>query len=381
MAAREQVVMLDVDTAPAFLIDRGLIDQDWILDGHLRVRARTRRNHNLRVEGPGGAGFLIKQPGAWEDSSRETLRREAAFHRLCREEPALAAVAEGIPPLVADDPDRPVLVFEAVPGAVPLHPRRGNRSTEPAFGALGRALGRLHRVTRFEAWGTRPRPAWLDRGPPWSLGLHEPRPHLLTSLGPARLELLRILQASDSSRDSFGALRDRWQPVGLVHGDIRFDNVLVGPPGDGAESESSRLWIVDWETVGVGDPAWDLAGAFQDLIVHWVSSMPISDEFSAEQWIARAALPMELMNTLARALWSGYREEACPDGVEAAALLVRTVAYSAGRLIQTVFETLAGAERLAGRAVVLLQVAANLLAEPASGQVQLYGIPREPAES
>jgi len=38
----------------------------------------------------------------------------------------------------------------------------------------------------------------------------------------------------------------------LIHGDYRLDNMLFGPGGD-------RIWIVDWQTLGVGLPARDLA--------------------------------------------------------------------------------------------------------------------------
>ena len=38
----------------------------------------------------------------------------------------------------------------------------------------------------------------------------------------------------------------------LIHGDYRLDNLLFHPAGD-------RLWVVDWQTLGVGLPARDLA--------------------------------------------------------------------------------------------------------------------------
>jgi hypothetical protein len=69
--------------------------------------------------------------------------------------------------------------------------------------------------------------------------------------------------------------------------------------------------------------------------------------------------------------------EADLDRVAAEDLLGRVVPFSAARLIQSAFEMLVGAERLAGPAVLLLQVAANLLAEPERGRLQLYGIPMD----
>lgn len=39
---------------------------------------------------------------------------------------------------------------------------------------------------------------------------------------------------------------------GLIHGDYRLDNMLFSPDGD-------QVWVVDWQTLGVGLPARDLA--------------------------------------------------------------------------------------------------------------------------
>jgi aminoglycoside phosphotransferase (APT) family kinase protein len=144
-----------------------------------------------------------------------------------------------------------------------------------------------------------------------------------------------------------------------------------------AETEDGpvELWIVDWEAVGFGDPAWDVAGAFQDFLVYWIFSMPLSDELTAEQMIAQARVPLGGLRTALRALWSGYKAGACLDGSEADDMLLRAVAFSAARLIQSAYEISSGSDSLAGPPVVLLQIAANLLAEPERGQIELYGIP------
>jgi hypothetical protein len=56
-------------------------------------------------------------------------------------------------------------------------------------------------------------------------------------------------------------------------------------------------------------------------------------------------------------------------------MLLRAVAFSAARLIQSAYEISSGSDSLAGPPVVLLQIAANLLVEPERGQIELYGIP------
>ena len=65
--------MLDVDSAVPFLLEHGLVERDWIVNGELTLCSAARRNRNLRIEGPGGAGYLIKQPDDLAPAGRRTL--------------------------------------------------------------------------------------------------------------------------------------------------------------------------------------------------------------------------------------------------------------------------------------------------------------------
>ena len=372
-------MLLDVDNAIPFLIERGLIDHAWILDGGLIVRSLQRRNRNLRVVGRSGFGFLIKQPGNSTAEGLDTLRCEAQFHRLCREEPSMAAMARAIPRLVAAEDRESILVFEAIPDAITLReyfePGGGRRRTGEAAAALGHFLGTLHRLLAMAGRRDDPRLAWLSRSLPWALSLHRPRPSLLATSSPAVRRLLGVLQGDEALWRRLDDLRRLWRPDAVIHGDIRSDNVLVWPFLGDLEAVPVGPWVVDWEMVAVGDPAWDVAGALQDLLVLWVSSMPTSDGATAETMTAGAGLRLEVLRNAAVALWGGYRRGAGLDPAHAEDLLARAVAFSAARLVQSAFEYAGAAEQLAGPAVALLQIAAHLLEDPHLGRVQLYGIP------
>ncbi len=73
------LAMLDVDDAIPFLLEHGLVQRDWIVKGDLILRSAARRNRNLRIEGPGGAGYLIKQP---DDSRQRAAARSPARLRF-----------------------------------------------------------------------------------------------------------------------------------------------------------------------------------------------------------------------------------------------------------------------------------------------------------
>jgi Phosphotransferase enzyme family len=371
--------MLSVDGATAFLLERGLIDPAWIIDGVLTIRTVARRNRNLRVEGPGGTGFLIKQPDNPGEGDHDPLRREAAFHRFCTEETALRAISTFMPRLVSSDNAETLLVFDLIAEATSLWSRlqagAEEQVTVDAARMLGQALGTLHRNLCLSDWQDDPRLARLQRDLPWVLGVHQPVPSMLADLSRASLAIVGILQKEEGLGEQLERLAGRWRPGSVIHGDIRLDNVLIRPQVQGHEDRPVELWIADWEAVGFGDPAWDVAGALQDFLVYWVFSMPMSDELTAEQMIAQARVPLEGLRGALRALWWGYKAGASLGVSVADDLLLRAVALSAARLIQTAYELSSGSDRLAGPPVVLLQIAANLLTEPERGQIELYGIP------
>ena len=247
--------------------------------------------------------------------------------------------------------------------------------TVDAVRMLGRALGTLHRNLCLSDWQADSRLARLSRDLPWVLRVHYPVPSMLASFSRADLAIVRILQTEDGLGAQLDQLAGRWRPTSVIHGDIRLDNVLIRPQSSESSGGPVELWIADWEAVSFGDPAWDVAGALQDFLVYWVFSMPMSDDLTAEQMIAQARVPVEGLRGALRALWWGYKAGACLDGSLADELLMRAVAFSAARLIQTAYELSSGSDRLLGPPVVLLQIAANLLAEPERGQIELYGIP------
>jgi hypothetical protein len=376
--------MLTVDNVTDFLLDRRLIDVTWIIDGPLTIRSRARRNRNLLIVGPGTAGFLIKQPYDLVEGGRETLRREALFHGLCREEPAAALMAEVIPRLLDCDLEEAILVFELIPGVATLLSHLENPSGRgilvEAAHAFGQALGTFHRVFRAIDLDDSCLP-WLSREIPSVMELHRPKTARLGILSRAHCEILRNFQTTEVLGEILDGLRDLWRPETVIHADIKFDNVLVRPDSASPESAAIEVWIADWELVRFGDPAWDLAGALQDLLMTWVRSMPLTERLGDEEMIARATLPLADLRGVARALWSGYRDEAELDPAEADGFLLRAVKFSAVRLLQSVCELSSFEDRVPAAAAMLLRVCEDLLMEPENGQVILYGISPGPPAS
>jgi hypothetical protein len=157
--------------------------------------------------------------------------------------------------------------------------------------------------------------------------------------------------------------------------------VLVVPPRLGAAPTSIEIRLVDWEFIQRGDPAWDLAGALQDFVVFWVNTLPAESgttEADLERLISRAPYPWVVIQPALRAFWQGYRVAADLDAGSGSVLLLRAVQFSCARLIQAAIEMTQETSWLPLQAVLLLQIASNLLDDPGAAQVQFYGISQAP---
>lgn len=371
--------MLTIDDAVPYLLDHGLVTVRSIVEGDLAVITAARRNRNLRIERGDGPGYLIKQPDAPVQGGPHTLWREAAFYDLLQREPALAELRESVPRLLFFDPAGPLLALELLEKPANLWEHYSafppDRFPVDAARAVGRALGAFHRAGRALLQSADPadaRLAFLPRDLPWVLRVHKPGPELLASLSPANYQTLRILQTQEQLSAHLDRLGRLWHAEALIHGDVKSDNVLVLPPAEtGGEP---RVRLVDWELVQVGDPAWDLAGAFQDFVLFWVFSMPLEGGLPVEQRAAAARYPLPVLQGGLRALWRGYRAAAGLGVEEGNARLDRAVRLSAARLIQSAYELAHAADALPAMSVLLLQVSANLLNDPETAQVELYGL-------
>jgi hypothetical protein len=373
-------LLLGLDNALPYFIERGLVTAATVLEGELIIANAARRNRNLRVSRKDGAGFLVKQPDDPTHGGAYTLRCEAAFYSFVNDEPAARELRDLLPRFVYFDPERSLVALELYEDAAPLW--RFYSKFEPnafpaaAAAATGRALGVLHRTLRVPGAGADARLGWLRSDVPWVMQVHKPGPEMLSAISPANYQTLRILQTQENLSQHLDSLKNLWRAECVVHGDIKSDNVLVLPAPEGSDPKAAEVRLVDWETVQVGDPAWDLAGALQDFILFWVSLMA-PGPYPPEQLAATARYPLIILQSAVRSLWRGYRTAAGLDAKEANALVLRAVRYSAARLIQSAYEMATNAPTLPPTSVLLLQISSNLLADPETGQVQLYGIFQE----
>jgi hypothetical protein len=364
---------LTVDTVVPYLLQRGLVTSTLIVDGDLEITDVGRRNENIKVVCRNGPSYFLKQPGEGEPSTQATMCREAAFYSLCQISPEAASLLRIIPGFHCWDEDRFLLILELING----HPLWEHYATTiaPDFPCdsavpLGEALGTLHRV--YRARSSQSELSSVMRLPsslPWILFGHRPSPDIFTRLSPGGLQVLKLLQRDRPMTAELDSLRNEWIADTVIHGDIKGDNVLVIAPAD----EDVQVSLVDWELMQVGDAAWDVGNVFHDFLGYWLLSVPLSGDLAPEQMLEKAQIPLANLHPATRSFWNAYRDSV-PLNDAAGNFLIRSVRFAAARMAQGAYELSASTQFPSNLAIMMLQLAANILADPSNAVLHLLGI-------
>src|SRR5260370_26110895 len=160
---------------PNYLLSRGLISYESVVDGDLMITDASHRNRAFRVLRGAQPGYFVKQIRQWDPVSIAGWQQEDACYRRF-------SSSTFLPKHHKSDVESRILVLELVSGSETLseYHRRA-----PCFVAAGRrergALSALHRA---------PHGAGEARKSPWILPVQETKPRWCASLKAANAGLL-----------------------------------------------------------------------------------------------------------------------------------------------------------------------------------------------
>lgn len=334
--------MFDGAAVVPHLVRRGLVTAAEGARSRPAVERVPGRNLLYRVAFDSGATFLLKQ--AVDPETRRSLDREARMYdhlagcadRALGSRPlADRALAGRLPRKLDYDPDTSVIVLEFLAGYRPLAvPPDGGRHPhlEPRVAAeLGRALSELSSLP----------PPPFDSTVPWVLSLVHPPVAILREATPGILDLTRTIQRSPAWCRCLERLSAEWSASSVVHGDLRFSNVLIRSGRIAARR--SELAIVDWELAGPGDAGWDAGCAIAGFLAR-------------RHGRAGAAFP------LLRAFWSAYIEGSPEmERTEQSARLDVALAWAAAALLQIAYEAARAHPPHARRIERLVEIGRSLI--------------------
>ncbi len=363
-------MILNLQNLVYYLLERGLVTRESVVNGAVEISEIARRNSNFRVRQRNGPGYFLKQARSAEPEALRTLRAEAQCYELIAKHECFADVAEIAPHFHSYDQRRAVLTTELLDAAETIteHHFRNNSFPVEAADQLGRAFGNYHRKATMNP------PANHDgifpRRTAWALSLHEMNFAMAPNLSGGIHQMLSMIRQFPQFGTALEKLKTEWRFDTLIHGDIKWENCVVCPGSNG----DLRLKIVDWEMADWGDSCWDLAAIFSAYLSFWVQSLPMDGLANLGALVAQARFPIEKTHPAIRAFWGAYTDCRAVSGQEAQDLLRRTVQYTGARNLQTAFEFLQLSPQANASTILLLQLSMNILAEPEDASRELLGI-------
>jgi aminoglycoside phosphotransferase len=350
------------DEAIAFLLEGRLLDARDLVQGEVRVEDHSARHRNVAVHCTTRPGIFLKEAPSGDVLG--TLAAEAAFYTLVNGVGRLAALQPFVPRLLRYDADRQLLALELV-GNV-SNARSGAPRTD-ALAEIGPQLGQLLALCHSAGTADDPdtRGAFSEMLP-WAFRVALPEPSLFRDVGPLQLDLIRLVQRHRDIIDRFREARRAWQCSSFIHGDVRWTNILVEGP--------AALRLVDWEAAGVGDPAWDVASAFEGWLSRGLETLPLDAEDGPAEASARFAQTLPALQRQMSGLWHAYARTAEVEAEALGALRDRATAYAGIRLLQSAYEWSSGRTAFSPFILLTVQLAVSLLRQPAQARAAVLGI-------
>jgi thiamine kinase-like enzyme len=354
-----------------YLLERGLLSRESVVDGDLWIVESTRRNRNYKVIRRQAPGYFVKQVQSFDQQAIASLRCESSCYWLAKNDADFAPLAPLLPAYHDFDANANVLVLGLLDkgeSLTDLHRRTGDFSLESAE-SLARILATYHRGIPAVARKQSLEATFLQRVP-WILSIDQFNPAMGGTISGGNTQIVGIIQRYPEFAASLETLRAQWTAQCLIHGDVKWDNCLMVPKEGNADKE---LKLIDWELSDFGDPCWDVGAVFQAYLSFWIFSMPAQADSNADELVARAQFPVEKMQPAMQHFWRAYAEEMHIPQKDQAQKLERSVRCAAARMIQTAYEYMYYQPQVSTNVLYLLQVSLNVLTRPQEAIQELLG--------
>lgn len=352
-----------VDDVVPYLLRAGVLSLGDVVDGDIVVEDLSRRNRNVRIGINSRRGLLLKQSDPSDATTRESIRNEASTYRFLHGlgSPEVRRVVPGV---VHYDTERATIALEFIPATESLGrylDDRWNLAQVAVAGQLGRLVAQLQDV-RPSTSIDRSRPTI-----PWALRFAFPGPDLLRIATPGQLAVVRTVQDHSIAWQALRQARNEYRSQCLVHGDLRWDNVLVRA----GRNSRLRLWLIDWELAGIGEFAWDVGTIVAAFLARCLCLMDPGDRIGPKTLQQAFVKRLPIAQLEIGAFLHGYGRAA--NGARVTAEFLRKVAGAAGaRLLQTAFEWSPGID-LTPIAGCFLQLGLNMIARPQEAVESVFG--------
>ncbi|MBA3750041.1 MAG: hypothetical protein H0X03_03955 [Nitrosopumilus sp.] len=217
--------IIDIDNATEYLLNRKIIDTYSIVNGDLKIIDASRKNRNIKVLRTNDPSFLIKQSYKTDTSSSITLKRDALLYALIQNYPKFSTLLEIVPHIHDFDENKNILLVEFIDGYSwneYIYSIKDKDIGKENIFSLGKIIGTCHDL--FKNMMDENQLNFLPRT--FESSFLHPGPEIFINLSQANMELLKIIQRDLKIYGRMEEIFLKWNPQTLIHGDIKFDNII-----------------------------------------------------------------------------------------------------------------------------------------------------------
>ena len=329
-------------------MNRGIASATSIVSGDYSATQSQTRNIIFNIRRQNEKSLFIKQINNFEHTNLYVLQKDATCLWFIKNEKAFKSLTKYVPEYFGYDADNQVLITELIDDSRDLESY--SREHKIFSSSLLEKLALMFRAYHFplKEKTKSARPAqFFPNHIPWSMDsimLKSPEQQKGLSFTSYPNPVIHHVVNNPIHLAHIESTRMLWNPVGLIHGDIKWLNILISH-----ENADPELHLIDWEIADIGDPLWDIAGVFQGFINnHLFHNVPSSTSQSINYFTGLDQLDNAWK--YCGTFWSYYKSD--NDNLE----LKKALRYTAARLIQTATEYNMAQAQLNPSASALLQV-------------------------
>ena len=338
-------------TMADILISKGLLSTDDIVKGDYQVLDVSRRNQNYRIECGDATGYFVKQVKSANPQALASFQCEAAVHWLAQNDPDFAPLNKLSPQCRGFDPQRNLLVMDLIIGAQTLTTVLQHGLSDYHATQLGQLLAITHWQTgRRTLQASKPSP--FGKSVPWILTMHSLQPTQLIGLSEGCRQVISMIQSTPHMCAMLKDVETAWQATTFIHGDLKPDNCLIL---NDVNEKSSGVQFVDWELADFGDPAWDIAALLQGIWIPGLLQHGVLDKTLSFIYQSQHQTNIILQSYFSA---SALLPEQWPS------MQVRAIQFAAARMVQSAYELLHASSSVTAQALLVLQAASLLYANP-----------------
>lgn len=335
-----------------YLLDKGFLQPEYFLSGDYTLTPLMSRNSIFKIQHQKDNGLFVKQLIQQDHVNRYLMQKDATSHYLIHKSSLYQKTVDYIPKYYGYDPNHHILITEYLKDTRSIHEEvfQTQKLSKVHAQQMAKILASFHFDIREEINQDESLQFFTGQIP-WILKMES-----LNNTNPSggNNPIVTEIQKNKELVKKIEEVASQWQRYSLIHGDIKWMNFIV------TSGKESEVKLIDWEIADLGDPLWDVAGAIQSYFTSWIFSfnnhhkeyvkLPNTD-----------FLTLETIIPVLKVLWETYSKLKEYSQEEYRKNLLRTLKYTAVRIIQTAFENNTKGNQINNNSLKAIEFSDNLL--------------------